>query len=190
MTLARAAVNERLMALDGGGSGDPPSRRGPGHPQRSIHDELPGEPRGVFASLRIRGELRGCMGLPVPKKPLPSAVREAALNASFEDPRFPRLGRREFENSTFEVTVLTPLVEIDPEDVEVGLHGLILEVDGGAGLLLPQVPLEAGWDREQYLDALSLKAGLQPGAWKSASLKAFEGQVFRETAPQGAVEEV
>jgi uncharacterized protein (TIGR00296 family) len=71
------------------------------------------------------------------------------------------------------------MVRIAPEDVEVGRHGLLLSQYGRRGLLLPQVPLEWGWDRETFLSETCRKAGLPPDAWQhGATIEAFTAEVF------------
>lgn len=150
---------------------------------------VPRKERGTFVTLREHGRLRGCMGLPTPEKPLPEAIDEAATMAAFKDPRFAAVTPDELDVTTFEVTVLTPPREIAPDDVEVGKHGLIIESDIRSGLLLPQVPVSQEWDREEFLIGICKKAGLPSESWKTETLKAFEGQVFRETEPRGPIEE-
>lgn len=152
------------------------------------HDLEDAGDHGVFVTLELDG-LRGCMGVPVPEKPLEDAVRTAAFRAAFRDPRFPPLREREIDDVTFEVTVLTPPRPVEPGEVEVGKHGLLLEKDGSTGLLLPQVPEKQGWNRDRYLQGICEKAGISPLSLDSAELKAFEGTVFYETEPRGDVAE-
>jgi AmmeMemoRadiSam system protein A len=142
------------------------------------------ERRGAFVTLHERsgGELRGCIGLIEPRLPLGETVAEAAVSAATRDPRFPPVERDELVELTIEVSVLSPLSPIRPEDAVVGTHGLSLRCAGHRGLLLPQVPGEHGWDREQFLEALCRKAGLPPGAWKrpDAQLTGFTAEVVGE----------
>lgn len=152
------------------------------------HDLEDAAELGVFVTLERDG-LRGCMGVPLPEKPLGDAVRAASLRAAFRDPRFPPLREREIDEVTFEVTVLSPPRPIEPGEVEVGRHGLLLEKDGSAGLLLPQVPEQQGWNRDRYLQGICEKAGISPISLDSAELKAFEGTAFVETEPRGDVTE-
>jgi AmmeMemoRadiSam system protein B/AmmeMemoRadiSam system protein A len=139
-------------------------------------------PRGVFVTLRKHGELRGCIGFIEPVYPLSQAVIRAAIFAATEDPRFPRVEPGELKDLQLEISVLTPLKEImNPGLVQVGRHGIVLAQGGQRGLLLPQVPVENGWDRETYLCEGCLKAGLPADAWKKgAKLFVFEAIVFRE----------
>jgi MEMO1 family protein len=148
---------------------------------RAGRPELAG-PRGAFVTLTKRGVLRGCIGFIEPVAPLGRTVIQAAIYAATEDPRFPPVAASELKDLRIEISVLTPLREIDnPREVKVGTHGLVVERDGQRGLLLPQVPVENGWDRETFLDEGSLKAGLPRDAWKrGAKLFVFEAIVFHE----------
>jgi AmmeMemoRadiSam system protein B/AmmeMemoRadiSam system protein A len=140
------------------------------------------EPRGVFVTLTKDGDLRGCIGFIEPVAPLGQAVIRAAVYAATEDPRFPPVRPAELRDLKFEISVLTPVREIsDPRTVVVGKHGLVVSMDGRKGLLLPQVPVENGWDRETFLEQASLKAGLPRDAWRlGAKLYVFEAIIFRE----------
>jgi AmmeMemoRadiSam system protein B/AmmeMemoRadiSam system protein A len=139
-------------------------------------------PRGVFVTIKKHGDLRGCIGFIEPVAPLGQAVVRAAVYAATEDPRFPPVTAGEIKDLSFEISVLTPLKEIsNPRLVQVGRHGLLISRDGHQGVLLPQVPLENGWDRETFLDEGCLKAGLPSDAWKKgARIFIFEALVFHE----------
>jgi len=138
--------------------------------------------RGVFVTLKKHGELRGCIGFIEPVAPLYQAVIQASIYAATEDPRFPQVGPGELKDLAFEVSVLTPLKEItDPDLVQVGRHGIVISRGGQKGVLLPQVPVENGWDRNTFLDEGCLKAGLPADAWKKgAKISVFEAIVFHE----------
>jgi AmmeMemoRadiSam system protein A len=140
------------------------------------------EPRAAFVTLTKRGDLRGCIGFIEPVAPLGRAVIQAAIFAATEDPRFPPVAASEIGDLRIEISVLTPVREIgNPLEVTVGTHGLIVERDGRKGVLLPQVPVENGWDRETFLEQASLKAGLPRDAWRrGAKLSVFEAIVFHE----------
>ena len=138
------------------------------------------EERGAFVTITKNGGLCGCIGYPLPVKALGQSIVEMARAAAFQDPRFPPFQESELNEVKFEVSVLTVPKPIKPEDVKVGRDGLIIELRGASGLLLPQVPAEWGWSREEYLDQLCIKAGLPQGAWKQAKLKAFQAQIFKE----------
>jgi len=138
---------------------------------------------GAFVTLMKAGSLRGCIGRMQSSDPLVTTVSEMAYAAAFEDPRFPPLRKEELELIDIEITLLSPLRPIAPEDVVVGRHGILISAWGRSGVLLPQVPVEYGWDRETFLDQVCRKAGLPTDAWKSsqAQLYGFEGFVFSES---------
>ena len=140
-----------------------------------------GESRGVFTTLYWKGELRGCVGYALPITSLYRAVIETARGAAFDDPRFAPVTPEELPDLKVSLSVLSPLKAIRPEEVEIGLHGLLVTLGQRRGLLLPQVPLEHGWDRIQFLEQTCRKAGLPGDAWKSgATLQAFTAEVFGE----------
>lgn len=121
--------------------------------------------RGVFVTLTIRGQLRGCIGSIFARERLFLAVRHMALAAAFEDPRFPPLSRDEAAICALELSILSPLsVCPEPQYIEPGLHGVLLAYAGRQAVFLPQVATEQGWDRETLLLHLALKAGLPPDA--------------------------
>ena len=141
------------------------------------------EPRGAFVTLTRNGQLRGCIGHVVGVEPLWQSVRDNAINAAFRDPRFPPLEPDELDTVEIEVSALTPLQVVDsPDDVHVGIHGVMVERGPFRGLLLPQVATEYGWDRETFLDHTCRKAGLPPGCWKDPStrIEVFSAEVFSE----------
>jgi len=152
--------------------------------------EIEGE-AGVFVTLRKNGELRGCIGVPVPMD-LKKALKEAALGA-INDPRFPPVKKEEMEEITIEVSVLTPPERVrDPlKEIEIGRHGIIIRYGPYSGLLLPQVPVEQKWGLEEFLDYGCLKAGLPPGCWKNREIEIyrFEAKIFEELEPRGKVVE-
>ena len=138
-------------------------------------------PGAAFVTLTQNGRLRGCIGYTEAVAPLFKVVQECAVAAATEDPRFPPVSRKELPSLRVEISVLTPLFPIRPEEVEVGKHGLMVAKGGMRGLLLPQVPVEWGWDRETFLDQVCVKAGLPPSAWRhGATLLAFTAEVFGE----------
>jgi len=151
---------------------------------------------GVFVTLNNPNGLRGCIGFPMPEKKLSHAIIEGAIAAATEDPRFPSVKTNELNDIVFEVTVLTPPVEIDVSDpmeylekIKVGRDGLIIRHSFSSGLLLPQVPVEYGWDVEEFLQHTCEKAGLARDTWKNESVKIekFEGIIFKEETPNGAI---
>ncbi|HPB59137.1 MAG TPA: AmmeMemoRadiSam system protein A [Candidatus Saccharicenans sp.] len=138
--------------------------------------------QGVFVTLKVNGELRGCIGYPLPVKPLYQAVMEMAVAAATEDYRFPPLSPEELDQLSIEISVLTRPKKVNrPEEVVVGRHGIIISKGYNQGLLLPQVPVEYGWDLETYLSHGCLKAGLPPDEWRrGVNIEVFEAQVFSE----------
>lgn len=142
-----------------------------------------GERCGAFVTIHLGRSLRGCIGRMSSPEPLIDAIREMAKESAFGDPRFPPLSRDELPRCTLEISVLSPMVPCgDLETIEVGVHGVYLAKGGRAGVFLPQVPVEQGWDRKQYLNQLCLKAGLQPGAHLESDAKVytFTATVFSE----------
>lgn len=169
LRLARNTIEERL------GQDAPPLER----PASSVLDEK----RGGFVTLKKNGRLRGCIGYIAAVKPLEETIGEMALAAAFDDYRFPALTADEIDDLEIEISVLSPVVEIDdPSVIEVGVHGIILTRGSRRGLLLPQVAVEWGWDRERFLDQTCLKAGLEPGAWRKDDtvIEIFSADVFSE----------
>ena len=142
------------------------------------------EPRGAFVTLRRRadGELRGCIGYTEPTFPLVETVARAAAAAATTDDRFEPVALADLPRLTLEVSVLGPLQPIAPADVQVGTHGLVIRFGGQAGLLLPQVAVEHGWDARTLLEQTCRKAGLLPDTWRQpgATLLAFTAAVFCE----------
>ena len=144
---------------------------------------------GVFVTLNNADGLRGCIGFPMPEKKLSNGILDAAIAAATEDPRFSPVKINELNDIVFEVTVLTPPVEIivtDPmeylEKIKVGRDGLIIKHSFSSGLLLPQVPAEYGWNVEEFLQHTCEKAGLEKDTWKNEKVKIekFEGIVYKE----------
>ena len=161
---------------------------------RPVLDGL-SEPRGVFTTLYLRAEhlqpehlqresnreLRGCVGYAMPIAPLYRAVAETAVAAAFDDSRFFPVTREEAPRLEVCLSVLSLLFPIHPEAVEVGRHGLVISQGDRRGLLLPQVAIEHGWDRETLLEQTCRKAGLAPDAWrKAATIEVFTAEVFSD----------
>ena len=145
-------------------------------------DQILLEPRGAFVTLKIDGRLRGCIGHVIGVAPLWRAVRDNAIAAAFDDPRFDPLKADELLNTHIEISALTPLRRVEFDGVIVGRDGILLEKGTARGLLLPQVAVEYGWDRETFLDYTCRKAGLEPGCWRHPDtvISTFSAQVFGE----------
>ena len=151
---------------------------------------------GVFVTLNKQDSLRGCIGYPLPIKKLSDGLIDAAISAATQDTRFSPVSIDELDKITFEVTVLTPPVEIKVEQpseylkqIQVGKDGLIVENSYSSGLLLPQVPTEYGWNIEEFLEYTCQKAGLEKDAWKDKDTKIskFQGVIFKEESPNGTI---
>ncbi len=156
-------------------------------PESTPDDPALARRAGAFVTLKRDGELRGCIGHMRADLPLYDAVRQMAVAAATSDPRFPPLTAAELDQIEIEISVLSPLRRItDPERIEVGVHGLLIYQGGQQGVLLPQVPVEQGWNREQFLDNLCAKAGLMAGCWRQgAALYTFTAEVFAEPRAGG-----
>jgi AmmeMemoRadiSam system protein A len=142
---------------------------------------------GAFVTLRRGKNLRGCIGVTEANKPLYLTVRECAVWAALHDRRFPQVMKREVKGLNLEISVLSPLTDIAPENIEVGQHGLSISLGAQRGLLLPQVAVQWKWNREQFLEETCRKAGLPPDAWRQgARIQAFTAQVFEEPQPSGS----
>lgn len=140
------------------------------------------KPLGAFVTLHKQGALRGCIGIIAGLHPLRQTIEQMALSAAFSDPRFPPLGSGEFESIDIEISVLSPIEEAKPEDIKVGIHGLIITSGMRRGLLLPQVASENGWTKEEFLSHTCLKAGLPSDTWRKGgyTLEKFSAFVFGE----------
>jgi AmmeMemoRadiSam system protein A len=154
--------------------------QGPVAPPEPPTGLLKGE-LGAFVTLKRNGHLRGCIGNLIGSGPLFQTVWNMAQAAAFQDPRFNPLTPAEMDGLGIEISILGPLEPCpDPQLVEIGRHGLIVRRGANQGLLLPQVPLEWGWDREQFLAQTCRKAGLPANAWREpgTELYWFEAVVF------------
>ncbi|MDD5132360.1 MAG: AmmeMemoRadiSam system protein B [bacterium] len=153
-------------------------------PDFKITDPLLKEKRGVFVTLNKDNQLRGCIGYIMPIEPLYLAVSKMAIEAATGDPRFPPVTREELSRLEIEISVLTVPERVkDPADIILGTHGVIVRKGGCGGVFLPQVAIETGWSKEEFLNELcSQKAGLPEDAWKNkdTELYIFSAEVFSE----------
>jgi AmmeMemoRadiSam system protein A len=139
------------------------------------------EPRGAFTTIHLNGQLHGCVGYILPALPLYATVAETAASAAMNDPRFVPLTPDEAALAKLEISVLSRPFAISAEQVQPGVHGLIISDGRRRGLLLPQVAPEHGWDAEQFLSHTCLKARLPADAWrKGAKVEAFTAEIFGE----------
>lgn len=168
LELARKAIGH---LLDTGAAIEPPS------------DPFLQAPSGAFVTLKIDGDLRGCIGFTEPKFPLGQTIVRCSGLAAFNDSRFPPLQKHELERVVIDVSVLSEFREIKAvEEIVAGTHGLFVTSGMNRGLLLPQVATEYGWDRETFLERTCRKAGLPADAWKTPGVKIeiFTAEVFGE----------
>ncbi|MCL1916149.1 MAG: AmmeMemoRadiSam system protein A [Desulfovibrionaceae bacterium] len=161
--LARLSIARAL-------NGKPAEEDLPEPPEGAPQQEL-----GAFVSLRRGGRLRGCIGRLEGDGPLYRTVIRMAQAAAFQDPRFPPLGLEELDDLHYELSIMGPITPCrDPDKIRIGRHGLIMKEGRRQGLLLPQVPVEWSWNREEFLRQTCRKAGLPPekwkGTWKEGSL--------------------
>ncbi|MBI5215836.1 MAG: AmmeMemoRadiSam system protein A [Ignavibacteriae bacterium] len=151
-------------------------------PLKNIPEHLK-SPQGAFVTLKKNHELRGCIGYIESEEPLINTVQEVAMKSALNDPRFNPVEPEEVRSLELEISVLSPVRQIhNINEIEVGKHGLIIESGRARGLLLPQVPIEYGWDREIFLNQTARKAGLPMNAWKQPGTKIsiFSAEVFSE----------
>jgi len=151
-------------------------------------------PAGAFVTLHNAGfepgspgRLRACMGVIDARQPLADAVVQAATSAA-HDPRFDAVALDELADLEVEVSILSPRREVaGPEEIEVGVHGVVLSRSGRSAVFLPQVAPEQGWDRDTMLSHLARKAGLSADAWRDgARFEVFTAQVFAEHGVAGS----
>ena len=152
--------------------------------------ELVREKAGIFCTLRLNGQLRGCIGYPYPSHQLGEALVKATIQSATDDPRFNPVTVNELKDIELELTILTPpeiiLVSKYQEyydKIEIGKDGLIIERGNHRGLLLPQVPVEQRWDIDKYLQGICHKAYLPSDSWKEidqVKLYKFQGVIFEE----------
>jgi len=156
---------------------------------------------GVFVTLNKLDQnktrsLRGCIGFPLPVYPLVIAIIQAAKSAAVGDPRFPIVTIPEMKNIVVEITILTQPQELEGKDfkeylqkIKIGRDGLIIRKGVMSGLLLPQVPIDWGWDVKEFLEHTCNKAGLPKDCWKDpkTTIESFSGIIFQEEEPNGKV---
>lgn len=177
LDFARAAILAHVVGIDGVADAE---RAFAEVSRGSDRDHgADGPHSGVFVSLHRQGELRGCIGTLDGTMALAKAVGEAAVAACSADPRFPPLSSEELSDLEIQISILGAAERVtDVETIELGRHGLIVAKGHRRGLLLPQVAIERGWTRQQFLDHTCEKAGLRRDAWKSgAIISRFEAEV-------------
>lgn len=168
LDVARLSIRRSLGMEQGAGLPEPPSAR--------LTEKF-----GAFVTLKKRNSLRGCIGHIVGDAPLNETIYRMAHSAAFEDPRFPSLEESEYRELSIEISVLSELAPCpDPEQIKVGRHGLLMQRGMHQGLLLPQVPVEWGWTREQFLAQTCGKAGMPATCWRDPQTRIFwfEAAIF------------
>ena len=145
--------------------------------------ELHGVHAGVFVSLHIGDQLRGCIGYTEGRRSLPAGLQETAISAATRDPRFEPLTSDELAHVIIEISVVSPLYPIaSPEEIVLGKHGVMAQLGPQQGLLLPQVAWRHNWDVETFLAQTCRKADLPLEAWKNPETEIFifEAEIFSE----------
>ncbi len=127
-------------------------------------------------------ELRGCIGYIWPIKPLVQAVIENAIGACSRDYRFQQVEAGEVKHLQIEINVLTPPHKVaSTSEIELGKDGIIMYLNGRQSVFLPHVPTEFGWDLDETLAQLAIKAGFGPKDWKNgATFDVFRASAFEE----------
>lgn len=151
-------------------------------PIPELKDPVFGEKYGIFVTLTMNEDLRGCIGYVEGVKPLREAVKDMAIQAAFHDPRFYPLSKEEYPSLDVEISILYPVEAVKNfSEIQVGRDGLIMERGYSKGLLLPQVATEYGWSREEFMNQTCRKAGMESFCWENgAKVSKFEAEVFNE----------
>jgi AmmeMemoRadiSam system protein A len=141
-------------------------------------------PCGAFVTLHTRdGRLRGCIGHMIGDGPVGELIAQLAVASGTQDPRFAPVTEADLPGLVYEVSVLSPMVVTSAAKVAPGTHGLHIRRGNHAGVLLPQVAVEWGWSREEFLAETCRKAGLAEDAWRQpgTEIRTFTAQVFSES---------
>src|SRR5579862_3696561 len=155
------------LAIEHAAKNQPLPRNGSGSP--ALMQRL-----GTFVTLYSGGELRGCIGALDSEQPLLPTIQEVAIKSATRDPRFPPIAPYELASLQIEISVLSPLTQISSiDEIIIGTHGLVFELGFARGVLLPQVPIEHGWDKETFLRETARKAGCPPDAWKKSGARLY-----------------
>ena len=137
---------------------------------------------GAFVTLREKGELRGCIGRFKADIPLYKVVQEMAIASSTEDTRFSPVTAGEIGQLEIEISVLSPMKKVySSDEIILGKHGIYIKKGQFSGTFLPQVAIETGWSKEEFLGHCARdKAGIGWEGWKDAELFTYEAAVFSE----------
>lgn len=135
---------------------------------------------GAFVTLKENAMLRGCIGRFEPNEALYQVIIDMTISASRYDTRFHPVTKEELDNIEIEISVLTPRKKVNSiHDVVVGKHGLYIRYGSKNGTYLPQVAIDMGWDKEQFVRSCCVeKAGIAPEHCKDATLYIYEAIVF------------
>jgi AmmeMemoRadiSam system protein A len=135
----------------------------------------------VFVTLKLAGNLRGCIGHMEAREPLYLAVSNMAYAAAFEDPRFTPVTAAELDSIVIEISVLTPMQKIeDYRKIRLGIDGVLVKKGWKSGVFLPQVAEETGWDLDTFLQYLCAhKAHLPADAYQKPDIDIFIFQVIK-----------
>ncbi len=151
-------------------------------------DEALSQPGGAFVTLRHRGRLRGCIGQFATDLPIVQVVAHCAAAAACDDPRFRAVQPKELGEIDIEISILSAAMEIEPGEIEIGRHGLVVSCGDKRGVLLPQVGAQYNWTPERFLQETCVKAGLDRNAWMlpATRVEAFTAVTFSESEQQSA----
>ena len=134
----------------------------------------------TFVTLKIGEDLRGCIGSLAPVAELYQSVHDNAVNAALHDYRFHPVKPPELPKLNVHISILSAITDIASlDEFKIGQHGIIIEKGMSRAVYLPEVAVEQGWTKEQTLSSLSMKAGMNPEAWRSgARFKIFSSVVL------------
>ena len=136
---------------------------------------------GVFVTLMLNNQLRGCIGCITSFDPLYKTIPHYAVQSAMQDHRFSPLTLSELPNVVIKLSVLTPPSPIQSiNNIILGTHGVIFSYLSFKSVFLPEVATEQGWDLETTLRHLESKAGAPDGSWQNAEYTVFESQIYSE----------
>lgn len=170
LELARDALNKALMKK-------PPPEKKVFYLSKALKEK-----HGLFVSLWLEKQLRGCVGTILPSLCLDEAIKTHAIKAALNDIRFSPVTEEELGRIKIEISILSQPTPIETSQIELGVHGLLICHGNSSGVLFPHIPLEYGWDKATFVQQLCMKAGLAPDALQAgADLFSFKMQSFKET---------
>ena len=147
--------------------------------EQLLTNEAAKQHTGLFITLTLKNQLRGCIGCITSSKPLNQTLPYFAIQAGFNDHRFTPLNKEELKDIEIKISILSAPIEIESyKKIKLGVHGIIFQSNEHQSVFLPEVPTEQGWDLETTLQHLAKKAGAPPHNWITASYQVFESTVF------------